>query len=361
MSPLDAVALRADLHVETRLAGDAAVGAVLPIAWEELARDRPRRFDPGTRILVVLEPLPGWSIWRSRLAGREASGIARRGEAFLRDPDPRSVAILTRLLAAPAAERGDAELLSGLVSLVADGAPSLASDALTKVAETPGLAARLGEAEVAVLRKALADPARPPGLREALVAAIGERGLAVFEPDLVAASAAGSPLASEAIAARVALGWAPSPEEVEALLTRDEPEVRAAALRHAPDALPETVLRARLASDPAPAVRAEAARGLVRKQGIAALASLAPRLGAPDTLEGAATARAFGELGEPAVAPLVDFVRTRGIDETRGALLALSLAGPHGLRALRALAEGHPDALVRGFAGFLLGRAPEAH
>ncbi len=351
---LDEVAHRAGLRVETVLRGETTPGATLAIAWEELARERPRRFDPGTRILVALEPLPGWSIWRTRLEGASALAVADRGRAFLRNPDAPSIEGLAAVLS------GSADARTPLAALTVQGAPALAHSALERLAATPGLGQGLSPAALASLRALLVSEERTPALRARWLEVIAERKLAVFSDDVRAQFAKGKPLAAEAIAAWIGLGNVPSAEQARGWLAREEADVRAAAFTHAAAGLPDAALRKGL-EDPVAEVRAAAIRALVERKGVWALADVEPFLASPNGAEGAAAARALGELGAPVVPPLVEKIRTGPAKAARGAVLALAFAGPEGSRALRALADSHEDPTIRALAGFLLGRGPSDH
>ena len=358
---LDERSFLAHLEVERSLSGSHASGEELAFAWDERLRDGPRRFGEGRRVLLVLEPLPGWSIWRKRLGDRRAVGVALRGEAFVLDPDPRTVDLLAAWLARSPAERSGTAALPALAALVEGASPGVARGALDRIDRTPGLARGLAGAPTGSLRRALLDAGRPDSLREAFVQQIGQRGLVAFRPELEALAHAPGPLAPAAVTAWAALPGGLATAEVESLMSRSESAVRAAALAGAPAGFPIARLQAALSEDPAPEVRSAAVYALVERQGMSVFAQLAPLLDDPNQPEGAAAIRALGGLGEPAVAPLARRARARGLTGARGPLLALSLAGPQGLAALREIGATHPDESVRGLANFLLGRMPKAH
>jgi len=363
---LDERAFFAWLVVERSLAGPHAAGERVAIAWDERVADRERRFADGQRILVALEPLPGWSIWRERLGERQALGIALRGEAFLVAPDAATVDGVAAWLARPAAERASVAALPELAALVATAEATVARGALDRIATLPGLAAALaspaGDAARASLRGALLDGERPEPLRAAILVLAGQRGLAAFAPELAAlAGDMGTGLAPEAIAAWAALPGGLPPADAARFLASPDPEVRAAVLTHAAAALDDAAVEARLDGDPAPTVRAAAVRAWVARRGMEAWPRIAPRLDDPNAPEGAAAVRALGALGEPAVLALATRARERELDGARGPMLALTFAGPQGTLALRALAAEHPDPAARALATFLLGRPPPEH
>jgi len=359
---LDDRAWLARFEVERSLAGSPAAGDRVAVAWDEPARGRAPRFVEGTRVLVALAPLPAWSVWRERLDGREALGVAREGDAFLRDPSEADITLLARWLDLPEASRGGPAGVAVLAALVAHASPPLAGAALERLEATPGLATRLSPEAHADLAGALGDTGRPEALRQGVLDLVGARGLAGLRPAVAALGAPGAPLAAEAQEALARLDGGLDAERVHALLARSEAGVRAVALRHAPASLEPDPARTRLAEDPAPEVRAAAARALARRRGMAAWDVLAPHLDDPDDVVRGAAIRALGGLGAPAVPRLVARARkASGVDAARPALLALALAGPDGARALHELAAAHPDARVRAMARFLLGRPPEGH
>jgi hypothetical protein len=363
--PLDARAWLARLEIERALAGDVRAGERVAIAWDERTGDRSRRFADGARILVALEPLPTWSIWRERLGERSARGIALRGEAFVLSPDDATVAAVAAWLARPAAERTGVAALPELAGLAAGAEGPVALGAVDAIGRLPGLAAALappeGDAARGALARTLGDDARPERVRAALLSLVGERALSVFAPEVAALARAPGALAPDAVAAWAALPGGVPADDARSLLAGGEPAVRAAVLDHAAGGLPDAAIEASLDDDADPAVRAAAVRAWVARRGMEAWPRIAPRLDDPNTPEGAAAVRALGKLGEPAVAPLATRARERDLAGARGPLLALTFAGSEGALALRALAADHPDPAARALATFLLGRAPPEH
>lgn len=362
---LDARAWFAWVEVERSLSGPHVAGERVAIAWDERVVGGVRRFEDGARVLVALEPLPGWSIWRERLGERQARGVAKRGEAWLRDPDARTLQLMAAWLARPAAERSTITALPDLAALVAETAPSVARGALDQIERLAGVAVALSapEADAArsSLRGAIVDPERPEALRRAILSLIGRRQLPGFESELRALAEPGSPFAAAAITTLAALPSGVSEGDAAAWLTRPEADVRTAVLRAAGAGLEDAVLEDRLDHDVDPGVRAAAVHALVERHGFDVFARIEPLLSDPNAPEGAAAVRALGGLGEPVVAPLVEKIRASGLDGARGPLLVLTLAGGSGPGALREVAAGHEDAAVRGFASFLLGRPPPDH
>src|SRR5690606_38189842 len=133
-----------------------AAGERVRIAWEELVPSRPPRFRDGERVLVALEPLPGWSLWRQRLPRRDALAVAEQGQAFLREPNPATIEALARWRALAAGERDGPAGADALAELVARAAAPLAEAATAELAALPGLPTRLGDGGVQALADALA-------------------------------------------------------------------------------------------------------------------------------------------------------------------------------------------------------------
>ncbi len=356
---LDDVAWIAPLSIERTLPEATTADETVPIAWEELATARPRRFDEGSRVLLVVEPLPGWSLWRQRLGRRSALGIARRGEAFLRDPDEATLAGLDRLLALSPEEREGPTGTDSLVRLAAEARLPVALSALEHLGSRERLAEQLDAPASERLAAVLSDRSRPARLREGILELAGRRRLTSLETAVRAASAEGSDVAAAAVNARAGMSGHLGVEEAAQLLTRSEPDVRAAALLHGPPDWSPDPATALLFEDPSPIVRGAAAEALANRRGMAAFDDLYRAL-EDDAIRGAA-ARALGSLGAAVVPPLVERIRGADLEAARSPLLALASAGPEGLRALRGIAGGHADPRVRAFARFLLGQPAERH
>jgi HEAT repeat protein len=112
--------------------------------------------------------------------------------------------------------------------------------------------------------------------------------------------------------------------------------------------------------DPAPAVRAAAAIALADTHTAWGLDAALPALADSDPQVRSAAAQALAALGANAVPTLDRVARTRPA-EARGAITALSLAGPTGLAAVRRLAVELADERLRDFARLALGEGPHAH
>ena len=142
---LDARGLAAALVVERVLAGAIRPGSHQRIAWEEISPQRASRFPECARLVVALEPLPSGSLWRTRFPDGEAWVVAARGNAFLREPDTATLDALAAYLALESPARSDSAGASALLALAADGHPSLAAAALSKLDAIPELDARIAE------------------------------------------------------------------------------------------------------------------------------------------------------------------------------------------------------------------------
>jgi len=360
---------RVDLHgraawleVETVLSGTSAPGARVRFAWEELAQARPDRFVEGDRILVALGPLPSGSLWRQRFpvtpGAAPVRALAAGGDAFLRAPTAATLDPLGRYLAlAPDTRRGP-EGAHALAELVSGADPVVAIAALDRLATIPNVAAALGEPGVGSLRTALEDASRPLAVRSSVATFAGEQHVEALRPALAALAASGGELAPDALAALVALDGGLAADRAEALLASADPRIRAVAARGLAGPKADPRLAALLRTDPSPDVRAAAVTTLLSRGGPAAVDDAAPGLFDPDPVVKTATAQGLGRLGERAVPTLQQLTMSRGPEESRGPLAALSLAGPAGTSALQEIAETHPDPKVRTLARFALGEAP---
>lgn len=360
-APLDDIAWIATLEVESALRGDAAAGDRIPFAWEERLPSRPPRFDPGRRVLLALEPLPAWSIWRERLGDRSALGVAGRGEGFLLDPDEPTVTALAAYLALEPEARANAAGVRALLVLASDAQAPLRSAALERLDRVPDVDRSLDDAGAALWAKLVTGPDVPATLRSRAAALAGRHHITRLAPALRQASQPGSDIAPAAVdALGETLGGLPAAEVAE-LLSRADPAVRAMAIRRARSDLEPDPAVAALAGDDSPLVRVEAVRGLAGRRGVDALPLLLGALDDGDARVRGAAARSLGSLGEPAVPALAARVRETDLDGAREAMIALARAGDAGRLALAGVAGEHPSDRVREFARFLLGRPSAPH
>lgn len=351
------------LEVERSLAGPVAAGTVQRIAWEELALARPPRFANGERVVVALAALPGISLWQQRFPpGPDAPTVlvvAAEGNGFLRQPDPSTIEGLDRYLALPSEERVRGHGVAALAALMREAEPAVASAALRRLAAIPGVGALLDHDGRQALASAAADESRPFPLRSDLVGWIGRERIVALRPTLASlASSPGSPLQAEAVEALGILDGGLPADRSAALLRSRDPKLRIVGVRFVATAKAEEELVGLLRNDPAPTVRAAAARELVARRGAAAVDDVASGLfdAAPDVR--AAAAQALASVGEPAVPTLLRLTLERTGSETHGPIAALALAGPAGGSALVEVAASHRDPAVRKIARFALGEAP---
>jgi hypothetical protein len=125
----------ATFSIERDLATDTTEpGETLRIGWEEMAPERAARFRSGERVLVALEPLPGYSLWRQRFPKGGALAVAERGGAFLRDPDEATIASLARFVRIDPGDREQAAGVEALAEIVKVAAHPLAQGAAKRLA-----------------------------------------------------------------------------------------------------------------------------------------------------------------------------------------------------------------------------------
>jgi hypothetical protein len=356
---LDVRGLAAELEVERVLAGTIPLGSHQRIAWEEISPLRAPRFPEGARLVVAVEPLPSGSLWRARFPEGEALAVAARGNAFLREPDTATLDALAGYLALESPARWGSRGVSALLVLVADGHPSLAPAALSKLDVIPELDARLTDASRAHFVRLLADEERPFSLRVQALEMAGRRSLGSLRDSLVAFSKPGSPIEAPALAAIAQIDGGLSETATDALLLRPEATIREVAVRFSREGIGDDRLRALMQDDPAPEVRAASLETLIERSGSAALDAVLPLLFDTDDLVTRAASLSIASLGSEAVPGLRQLVEQRSFDqpsELAPAALALAMAGSEGRRALGEIAANHPDARVRRLAGFALGR-----
>ena len=358
--PLDGHGWTAQLQVERALTGPAQPAQSLQIGWEELARSRAPRFAAGGRVLVALGPLPSNSLWRQRFPAPGALAVASEGQAFLREPDAATLALLERWSRIGASERDGSAGVAVLAALWAGAAPTVAQGALERLSTIPGLDGKVYGEAADSLATGLMDPSRPIPLRKGLVHLAGERQLGALRPTLDDLAKRGDPLEAPALEAIGALSGGLPPERVRSLLSRPEPELRVVGVHQARGPLLENVA-ALVKGDPAPAVRAAAVVALLDHQGMAAFDTASQGLFDSEASVRAASATRIGTLGAAAVPGLVALVQGRGMPEAKGPIGALALTGDAGIDAVQSIAESHPDENVRKVARLALGNLGAGH
>jgi hypothetical protein len=355
---LDVHGYAARLRVERSFSEGVAPGAVLSLAWEELASSRAPRLAPGERVLVALEPLPGASLWSRRLPDparrRQTLALARRGDAFLRDPSLASLGRLEHYLALTPEDRRGPLGVAYLAELAARAEPSLARSAVARLGTVPDLDASLdaesSRALVAALVRSdgagvgeavveLVESRRPEPLHVALEMAVQalERDEALPPPVLVAALARFEGLGS-ARGAR--------------LIERGTPEHRTVAARFATGPEAQAELVRLLRRDPAAEVRCAAVARLVEIAGESALEPALAALSDPEPSVRMASAQALGDLGAGVVARLRETAFQAETQAAEAAVVAITLThSREAERALSEIAKRHPDDSVRRLAG----------
>jgi hypothetical protein len=349
----------ASFAVERDLARDStAPEETLRIGWEELASERAARFRKGERVLVALEPLPGYSLWRQRFPQGGALAVAERGTAFLRDPDDATIDSLARFVRVDPSEREQAPGVEALAGIVANAADPLAVGAAKRLAGTPGLGSKLRQPAATALGAAIESEARPESLRRDLLRLAAAHRLDGMREPIVRVAESGPPLAGEAWAALVAIDGALPVETLRRLLGSSDPSVRAVAARGAVDTPEAARALALAATDPVPEVRIAVVETFVPKGGNDALEIGYAALFDREPTVRAATAEAIGKRGAAVVPQLRELALSRTGRDANGPLGALAFAGAEGQAALLELSQTHPDADTRGQARLLLGLDP---
>ena len=333
---IDNSAFAAALRVSHTLRGAVAVDTELPIAWEELARDRPPRLVDGQSVLLALDDLPSSSLWRTRAQGHPGLRlIAADGDALLRDPTAADVKQLTTYLALPR-DASPASRAAGLVRLALESSDGLSGAAIARLRAAPELCAALSADATATLMRLAADARRPLALRDAVIRLAGAAHLTAAAPALERLAVAGAPLEAPALLALAQIRGGLPAARVEPLLARPDAELRAVGARYATGTLAERTLPELVRGDPSPLVRSAAAEGLAATRTVWGVEACLPALADVDPPVRAAAATALGRLGAPAVPALEQAARTVPA-QAAGAVTALSLAGPTGVAALRRL------------------------
>jgi len=355
---LDDQAFGVEIEVESVLQGPLSRGARLSLAWEELSPARPARFAAGERLLVCLEPLPAHSIWAVRIPDPELRArtltLASRGEAFVRDPRPGSLRLLEHYLALPAERRAGDPGVAHLALLAAGARTRLAVEAVAQLARVPDLDVALDPASAERLVAVLVG--EDDELGDAVLGLLRTRRPAPLRPALARLATDDGAGPARAYAGLAALDGSLPATLAGALLARDDsPAHRRIGARHA-DASLHSRLPRLLRADPDPGVRAAALERLVESDGLAALDRVLFALDDEDASVRATAMQAIGGLGEPAVPELRAVVEHGSLEAARTAVGALQACGDAGARALREIADSHPDPSLRLLAQVAIGR-----
>jgi hypothetical protein len=378
--PIDGRALSASLRIESLLVWppNSVVSAPPPDAaiafvWEERAPSRPVRFSDGDRVLVVLEALPGDSIWLERIPDpvkrHHTLHVAQRGDAFLRAPALQTVSILAHYLALAAPERTGTQGVVHLANLARGAAIDLAVDAIRALRAVGALDAKLDPTTGAWLVEALLRPDASEPFLQALLELIGRRQLISLRPALEARVRAASqeqradgipgladPLVYTAL---IELDF----DLDEATLARLGADPSAAQRANAARATREPgTLRDRVRNDPDPLVRISALDRLVDLYPEAATPTAIDALYDSDARVRGAAAAALTSIGPPAVASLRRVVDDGPQSAGLAAIQALRGIQPDGVEALVEIAEKSSDPSMQAAARLALGLGlGEAH
>ena len=358
---LDTMGYAGRLRVESPLVGAVSPGSELRIGWEELAPSRSPRFARGDRLLLVLERLPGASIWLTRLPDpairTQTLAPALRGDAFLRNPAPGSIAVLSHyLMLAPEARRGPTGA-GYLAQLTAQAELPLALSAVERLGRIAKLDEALAPSGAAALVAGLLRSDGTPELQQALLERMAAQQLDSLRPALEARRKAGAlppPLVLSALA--VLDGGLVPGEEVALLEAEASLEHRRVGARWARGPEAADLLAQVAREDPDPTVRSEALQRLVELEGTAAAERVAEGLYDPEPMVRATAATSLGALGDEALPELRAVVEYGSPDAQRAAVTGLMLTGTAaGSAALLEIAATHPDPGVRKLARVALG------
>lgn len=352
------------LRVESALVGKAAPGLELHIAWEELAPSRAVRFAEGDRVLMALEPLPGASIWLGRIPDPDLRtrtvSPALAGDAFLRNPSPGSLDLLSHYLMLEPGIREGPTGVSYLAWLAAVAELPLAASAVARLAEVPALDERLEADGAEALVVALLRTDAPAALQDALLALVEKRRLETLRPALRAQVPADAPPPPLVISALASLDGGLTHEEL-ARLAEGETSVeeRRVAARWARGTEAADLLARLVRDDPDPAVRSNAVARLVELEGAGGASRAAAALYDPEPAVRTSAATSLGSLGAAAVPELVTVTERGDRDAAQAAVAGLLLTrSAEGDEALRQIAKDHPDPGVRNLARLALGEDP---
>lgn len=352
----------ASLDVVRVVRGEVAEGASLRIAWEELAKSRPQRFQPGDLILVGLDPLPSGSLWDQRFPGARASGevaaVAAAGEAYLCHPTDTDADLLATYLTLPVGKRQETPGMTALARMAATASPGPAASALARLESLGDITSGLDAEALRWLEQAMLDIERPLSLRRELVRIAADRKVAGLRPAIDRLAGAGSDLRAEALTAVAVFEGGFEQQRVDELLASSAPELRAVGARFARSPASRPRLAQLVADDASSVVRAAAATSLMAVAGLDGFKEVVPALADADPAVRLAAVEAVSRLGDAAVAPLADLVRDGTLEQATGAVLALDQIGGAGKPVLIEAATQHSDERVRDLAQLALGQMP---
>lgn len=355
---LDSYTYTARLRVDRVLEG-VAPGPPMRILWEQPLAMRPPNLLDGDDVLVAARALaPG--PFANDGSGSDMQGlvfeIAAGGAAYVRLPDPQSLYLLDSYLSLPREERFARLGITALVRLTASAALPLRKAALDRLARIDGLDARLSPDARQMLLLVVASEDQPLEIRRQILTLAGRRKLRRLRKDLVSLLASRPAVEPEVLDAIAEMDGRLPVELAQRSLARQSAAVRAAAVRGAPSAWIDDRLPALLRSDPAPKVRAEAARALAGSGARGRLRIAAEGLWDVDAVVRSAAARAIGSRGESAVLLLEHVVWSGSVGPAEAALLGLAVAGRPGEPALREILARYPSPKMRQLAWLALAR-----
>lgn len=346
---LDPYSYTARLRVERVLEG-VAPGPPMRLLWEQALATRPPNFYDGDDVLVAVNALtPGGGT--DAALPSDALGvafeIAAGGEAYVRLPDPQSFYLLTSYLSLPPAKRFATLGVTALVRLIASASLRLREAALDRLATIDDLATKISPDAREMLLLLISDADQPLTIRRRVLALIGRRKLKQLGAGLVSLLRVRSTVEPDVLDAMAELEGGLSVDLVERSLEDGDPAVRAAAVRGAPAGPFEDRLAGILRSDPAPLVRAEAARTLARRGGVARLRVAAEGLWDADVVVRSAAARAIGQRGAVAITLLRRAAWSGFGAAAEAAVLGLAVSAAAGAPVLREIVAEHPVAKMR--------------
>lgn len=347
----------AKLVVDQALSGHVHLGETLSIGWEELSEGRPARFDEKDRVLVCLEPMPNYSLWKKRFPAEKGTvwAVCGRGQSFLRDPNGATTYLLRHFLGLGSSGVSDPAGQAYLGRLAAEGSEPVAFEAVKLLATNQAQLA--DRATIDPLLEAVRNPDRDRELRQQAFLVLGHRKAKDARERLEKLTVKGFDLRASAIHSVALIDGGIPKDTVQRYLSDEEAEVRGVAVLYS-DKDDTKTLRKILTEDPDTLVRILAINKVFQLYQIDALDDVLPLLGDPDDKIRAAAAKGSGGLGAPAIPRLKEVALGDNFRAAQGAVLAISLTGKAGMETMGDLAHNHPDKRIQALAKFTLGEAP---
>ena len=265
--PVDHYGRSALVAIEQVLHGPLQANTTTLVAWEEF-NNQQSRLATGDRVLLALDAMPSYSLWKKRFPQEQPLVIAAKGYAITKKPDTKTIQSLQNLFKRPMPLQQDLADIKALlqVSNLAQGNIALAAFEHLRTKKLPAKAeATLADDFKSLIR----NEERPLPLRVNVFELIAEQRWQSFAPLAEQyRSPQANPLEVAARSCLATLKGGISEKELAALLIREQAPLRILALTHSKNTRYESRVESLVKSDPSPSRASRSCqinRGLVRR------------------------------------------------------------------------------------------------